>query len=312
MQRYTYILVSTALATTIGAVLVWQNVLAHTSGKLTVAFLDVGQGDSIYIESPTGTQVLVDSGATRAVLRQLTKAMPLFDTSLDMIVATHPDADHVGGFPDVLAKYAVGKVVYQHVDGVKAGPADAFEQALVRERLVKNIPTEEFIVEPHRGDVWDIGGGTYIVIHYPVREGSASDTNAGSVVMRVVYGDTSFLLTGDSPKEVEEYLVDRAGVYEAGSQKGKSRLQSDVLKLGHHGSNTSTSDIFLAAVKPSYAVISRGCDNTYGHPHKDVLDSLGNFKIAALDTCTDGTVLFESDGKEVKRKEKTARRRFFL
>jgi beta-lactamase superfamily II metal-dependent hydrolase len=276
--------------------MVWSNIYAHASGNLTVAFLDVGQGDSIYIESPTGTQVVIDSGVNRAVLRELARVMPLFDTSLDMIMGTHPDADHIGGFPDILARYSVGRAVYQHVDNTP-GPADRFEQELVKLRLQKESVTEknaqnDVVVEPHRGDVWDIGGGAYIVVHYPDRAGDEKDTNAGSMIVHVVYGTTSFLLTGDSPQEVEEYVVHTDGEH----------LKSDVLKLGHHGSHTSTSPLFLAAVKPLWAVISRGCDNTYGHPHKDVLELVANFKISVLDTCTEGTIVFESDGERVYRK----------
>jgi competence protein ComEC len=222
--------------------------------------------------------------------------LPLFDTSLDMIIGTHPDADHIGGFADVLQRYSVRRAVYQHVDNTP-GPADRFEQALVKLRLQnESLGFADTITEPHRGDVWDIGGGAYIVVLYPDRRGNSDDTNAGSMIVKVVYGSTSFLLTGDAPKEVEDYLVN---LYE---DKKESLLKSDILKLGHHGSHTSSSDIFLAAVHPSYAIISRGCDNTYGHPHKEVLESLKNFNIPSLDTCKEGTIVFESDGEGVVRR----------
>lgn len=310
MSKYTSVLLCLFVVAALAAGVIWRGVYAHRQGVLTVAFLDVGQGDSIYIESPTGTHVVVDSGATRVVLRRLREVMPLWDKRIDMIVGTHPDGDHVGGFPDILGYYDVGTVVYQHVEGLRASPADAFEQALVKWKLRREVRSEKregsdgskltsqnsplisgSVVEPHRGDVWDIGGGAYIQLLYPDRAGDPDDTNAGSVVARVVYGDTSFLLTGDAPQEVEEYLV---GLY--GEQ-----LHSNVLKLGHHGSRTSTSPNFLSAVQPSYAIISRGCDNTYGHPHKDVVELVQNFKIAALDTCIEGTVAFTSNGRELER-----------
>jgi beta-lactamase superfamily II metal-dependent hydrolase len=144
--------------------------------------------------------------------------------------------------------------------------------------------------------VWDIGGGAYLVVHYPDRVGNADDTNAGSAVVSVVYGTTRFLLTGDSPQEVEEYLVALDGT------KENNQLKADVLKLGHHGSRTSTSPAFLTAVQPTWAIISRGCDNTYGHPHKEVLDLLAGFKIPTLDTCAEGSIVFESNGERVYRK----------
>jgi competence protein ComEC len=291
MHITTVVYIVTILFLVTTSFFVWRDVYVHTRGVLIVAFLDVGQGDSIYIESPTGVQVLVDAGADRDVLSQLHAVMPLFDRSIDMILATHPDMDHVGGFSDVLGHYRVGKVVYQEIAG-DTGASDIFERSLVREKLEEGAPNGDFVVEPHRGDVWDIGGGAYIVLHYPDRAGEASDTNASSVIARVVYGDTSFLLMGDSPQEVEEYVV----------QKDGEQLQSDVLKLGHHGSRTSSSPLFLGTVKPSYAVISRGCDNSYGHPHKEVLDALVRFNIPALDTCLNGRVVFESDGNSVERK----------
>jgi competence protein ComEC len=295
MKRYTLILLIAALFSSAACGVVWNAVFAHASQKLTVAVLDVGQGDSIYIESPTGTQVLIDSGANRAVLRQLPKVMPYFDTSLDMIMGTHPDGDHIGGFRELLDRYTTSRVVYQHVPHT-AGPADAFEQALVKWRLKKEgANASELVVEPHRGDVWDIGGGAYITVLYPDRLGDSDDTNRGSMVVRVVFRDTAFMLTGDSPQEIEEYLVSLAS-------NAESDLHSQVLKLGHHGSKTSSSPAFLAAVHPDVAIISRGCDNTYGHPHKEVLDTLLELKIPFLDTCTEGAIVYESDGVSVKRK----------
>jgi beta-lactamase superfamily II metal-dependent hydrolase len=110
------------------------------------------------------------------------------------------------------------------------------------------------------------------------------------------------MLMGDAPQEVEEYLVGKEGMYEDGPSTKKSQLKSDVLKLGHHGSRTSTSPLFLAVVKPSWTIVSRGCDNTYGHPHTEVVDIVQKFGAQILDTCIHGTVVFESDGKGVVRK----------
>jgi beta-lactamase superfamily II metal-dependent hydrolase len=106
----------------------------------------------------------------------------------------------------------------------------------------------------------------------------------------LVYGDTSFLFTGDSPQAIEKYLVSLDG----------TRLKSDVLKVGHHGSKTSSASVFVGYVSPQYAVLSRGCANSYGHPHQEVLDTFARFEIEMLDTCKEGTITFVSDGTTVR------------
>ncbi len=118
------------------------------------------------------------------------------------------------------------------------------------------------------------------------------ETNTGSIIARVVYGDTAFLLTGDSPKEVEQYLV----------RLDAEGLASNVLKAGHHGSRTSSGLAFLGFVGPEFGVFSRGCDNEYGHPHEEVRASFARFGIPTLDTCDDGRITFVSDGRKVVRK----------
>lgn len=258
------------------------------SEVLTIAFLDVGQGDSIYIESPTGVQVLVDAGKDAAVLRALGKVLPPFDRSIDMVIATHPDGDHVGGFPEILRRFDVDAVVYQEMHH-DAPAADAFEQALIAWRLRRDGRVGW---EPHRGDVYDLGGGVYLTILFPDRKEENGDTNDASIVALVQYGDTRVLLTGDAPAHVEEYLA----------SIDADALDVAILKLGHHGSNTSSSASFLAQTSPEVAIISRGCDNQYGHPHRDVTERLAHFSIPALDTCDEGTIRFVSDGKVFQRK----------
>jgi beta-lactamase superfamily II metal-dependent hydrolase len=115
---------------------------------------------------------------------------------------------------------------------------------------------------------------------------SGAETNMASIVLRVSYGAQSFILSGDSPQAIERYLVSIDG----------AGLKSTVLKAGHHGSNTSSDVSFVAAVDPEYVVYSRGCDNTYGHPHQETIDTFNAFGVTAYDTCTDGTIVFKSDG----------------
>jgi competence protein ComEC len=262
---------------------VWTAVLAreHTH-ELTVAFLDVGQGDAIYIEAPNGHQVLIDGGKGRAVLEELGRLMPFSDRSIDAVVATHPDMDHIGGLPEVFARYDVGMFLEP---GVHDDGADnqALEAAVAAEGLTP--------VLARRGMVLDLGDGASLEILFPDRDVTDVDPNVGSIVARLTYGDTSFVFTGDSPIAIEQYLVGIDG----------GHLKSDVLKLGHHGSRTSSSALFLGTVDPAYGVISAGCDNPYGHPHHEVIDRLDQFGILHPSTCEEGTIEFMSDGTSVRR-----------
>jgi len=251
-------------------------------GILTISFLDVGQGDSIFIDAPSGRQVLIDGGPDRSVLRELGKLMPWWDRSIDVVIATHPDADHISGLVDVLQRYRVQYIFHPGVEK-NTGPAESMLLSVAKEGA------EE--VYARRGQVIDLGSGAYLEILFPDRDVSDVETNTASIVARLVYGDTAFMLTGDSPLSIEKYLVQLDG----------KELRANVLKAGHHGSKTSSSEIFVGFVSPEYAVLSRGCDNSYGHPHAEVVALFARFEIPTLDTCDEGTITFVSDGQKVSR-----------
>lgn len=259
--------------------LVWYVLLFEDRrGKLTVAFLDVGQGDAIFIEAPSGRQALVDGGSDRGVLRELGKLMPFYDRSIDLVVATHPDKDHIGGLPDVLERYRVS---------VFLDPGAPSDTAAYRalERLVGERVSERY--RARRGMVVDLGGGAEFRILFPDRDlGKVSDTNGASVVARLSYGETDVLLTGDAPERVERYLLSLS----------PDELRSDILKVGHHGSRTSSDASFLSAAAPAFAVVSAGRGNPYGHPHADVLARLRAAGAEILGTAERGTVIFSSRG----------------
>ncbi len=261
-------------------VIALQAVSREVRGRLTVSFLNVGQGDAIFIESPTGRQVLIDGGPNRAVLRALARVMPWYDRSIDVVIATHPDADHVTGLVDVLQRYAVSLIVETGVSA-DTPQAESMLASVARERAER--------LSARRGQIIDLGGGAFLEILFPDREPEGMETNTASIVARLVYGDTAFMLTGDSPEQIEHYLVQIDG----------EELRSAVLKAGHHGSRTSSSLLFVGMVNPSYAVYSRGCDNTYGHPHAEVKETLWRLRVDTLDTCMDGTITFISDGVSV-------------
>ncbi|MGB4076555.1 MAG: MBL fold metallo-hydrolase [Minisyncoccia bacterium] len=248
---------------------------------LTVAFLDVGQGDAIFIESPTGLQMLIDGGRDRSVLRELGKRMSPFDRSLDLVVETHPDADHIGGLPEVFSRYRVTAFLSPGIEN-DTSQSEALDRAVLAEEGVE-------VRVARRGMRIELGEGAYADILFPDRDVSHVETNSGSVILRVVYGESEFVLTGDAPVAVENYVV----------SLDKSGLQSEVLKAGHHGSRTSTGEALLAAVTPEIVVISAGKDNSYGHPHEEVLSRVRASGARLLKTMGEGTVVLVSDGKSI-------------
>jgi len=275
---------STIIALLIATVFIWGFIWSQNrTDVLTVTFLDVGQGDAIFIELPDGKQVLVDSGSGRQVLRALGEAMPFYDHSIDMIIATHPDKDHIGGFPDILKRFDVDAVVRS------GNKAESNVYGAFNDLVAKEEAQELFL---RAGSRIALGGGAYIEILFPDRDVRDVESNTASVIARIIYGDTSFLLTGDSPKSIEKYITGQFG----------ANLKSNVLKAGHHGSKTSTDEYFLNAVDPEFVVISAGKDNSYGHPHKEVMNLLTEIEARVFATYELGNIIFESDGSSVVKK----------
>ncbi len=247
---------------------------------LKVAFLDIGQGDSIFIETPDGVQMLIDGGPDGSVLRELSKQMPLFDRTIDIVLATHSDKDHIGGLVDVLKSYQVENVVRsENINDTSV--SEAFDVAVDYEG------TEVHIAQA--GQQYEIGASTTLLILSPQGDATNWETNTASIVAMLQYGETEFILTGDAPINIEEYIAKTYG----------KLLEGEVLKLGHHGSKTSTVDLFLDTIKPTYAIVSAGADNSYGHPHQEVISKLKSRNIKILNTAELGTIVFKSDGKEV-------------
>ena len=247
---------------------------------LRVVFFDVGQGDAVFIESPTGVQVLIDGGAGGGVLRYLSGEMGFFDRTIDLLVATHPDKDHIGGLPDVLKRYEVRTIVRTENEG-ETETAKAFLEHIVEE--------DARVVLARRGTSFDLGEEVMLEVLFPDRDPTFLESNTASIVMQLTYKNTRFLFTGDAPKGIEDYLVILDG----------ESLESDVLKIGHHGSRTSTSELFLQAVDPDYGVVSAGKDNRYGHPHAEVLARLKEYNVVTKNTAEDGSITFLSDGTDL-------------
>ena len=264
--------------------MVWYAVAAEVrGGKLTVAMLDIGQGDGIFIESPTGIQVMIDGGPNGGVLRELGRVMPFYDRSLDLLIVSNPDKDHFGGFLDILRAYRVGAVM-------EPGTVGASAEYKGLEELIQKEPAPRILAA--RGEKVHLGGGAVLEILFPDRDVSGVSTNDGSIIARLSYGETSILFTGDAPQNIEHYLVSLDG----------TRLKSDVLKVGHHGSRTSTSVEFVGVIAPSMAIISDGKSNSYGHPHQETLDTLAQFSVPVHRTDLEGTIILQSDGETIRIK----------
>jgi len=253
--------------------------------NLLVAFLDVGQGDSIYIEAPNGTQILIDGGPDQKVLAGLSKVMPFGDRSIDLVIVTHTDADHVGGLPSVLDNYQVDSII----DNGASSDTKIY-QSLENRVMNKNI--KKIIARAGMKIIIDQKKNIYFDILFPDRDASKMESNDGSVVGRLVYGEDSFLFTGDATIYSEVLM----------HQRGKGNLVADVLKLGHHGSKTSSSELWLEDVRPEIAIISAGKDNRYSHPSKETIDRLNKLKIPYLNTADVGNIIFETDGSGISKK----------
>lgn len=254
--------------------------------RLTISFLDVGQGDAIFIESPTRRQVLIDGGPAGRLAAPLAKAMPWYDRSIDVVIATHPDADHIGGLPYVFERYKVEQFMEPGVKG---------DTGVAREVEFRVQKEGSRALLARRGQTIDLGGGAKLEILFPDRDVSAMETNDASIIAKLIYGSTTVMLTGDAPEKIEKYLMGLSPVL----------LDADILKLGHHGSKTSSSEEFLRAVSPNLAVISAGLNNRYGHPHQEVVDRLNALQIKILrteDFDQQKTITLVSDGFEFVEK----------
>jgi competence protein ComEC len=258
--------------------------LAHMQeGVLHVSVLDIGQGDAILVEGPTGKTMLVDGGPDRAVLARLGEELGPLERSLDLVVETHPDADHITGLAAVLERYRVRAFM-------EPGFAPATDVARQLEAEASDVPR----IVARRGMRLDLGGGAYADILSPDRDPEGEDTNEGSIVMHLVYGSTSFMLTGDLPATHEDWLL--------ALDADDGELPTTVLKAGHHGSKYSTGDAWLAALRPSMVAISAGEDNAYGHPNPETLARIRQEGAALYSTINSGTLHFVSDGSQVSLK----------
>ncbi|TSC90844.1 MAG: competence protein ComEC [Parcubacteria group bacterium Gr01-1014_2] len=241
---------------------------------LKVYFLDIGQGDSVFIETENKIQILIDGGPDNKVIQELSRVMPFWDRTIDFIILTHTDHDHIAGLPEVLKRYEVKAIIETGVQCEKA-ECRVWEDLKEKEKAI--------VVLPKLGDSIVFDENTKLLFLSPfesVAGEKVSKANNTSIVAKFVYGEHSILLTGDIEKQIEEKLV-LAGI----------NIDSDYLKVPHHGSKTSTTEEFLEKVSPFSAFISVGMKNNYGHPHPEVLERLEKRDIRYYRTDELGNIL---------------------
>ncbi len=249
-----------------------------TQGKLAVSFIDVGQGDSTFIEFPGGKTALIDAGEADCSETVIAYLQSRQCKTIDYVICTHPHSDHIGGMAEVLKSFDIGEIYMPRVS----------HTTNTYERLLLAVQNKGLTIHTAKAGVTiSVEPEITMTMVAPNAE-SYEEMNDYSAVVRLTYGDNAFLFTGDAETVSEKEILD----------SGQS-LGADVLKVGHHGSSTSTHKSFLKAVAPSYAVISCGDGNDYGHPHNEIVNRLKKCGAQIYRTDLHGTVLAISDGNRI-------------
>ena len=257
-------------------------------GKLETVFLDVGQGDAILIKTGSGQNILIDGGPNQSVIYALGRHLAFYERTLDLVVLTHPDADHITGLIEVLKRYQVKKILLTQ----KETTAPEYP---VWKKAIANEGAE--VVLAQAGQTFNFNTSTQdlispkITVLYPIEENALNNlpTNDTSIVLRLDHGENSWLLTGDLPSEREDEILNQE----------KSLLDTDILKVGHHGSKYSSSANFLQAVTPELAIIQVGADNRFGHPTYATLERLRQTGAEVMRNDQLGDICLISDGQKV-------------
>ena len=249
---------------------------------LEVHFIDAGQADAIFIRLPDGQVMQIDAGknSTGEEITEYIRSQGV--EKIDYLVGTHPHEDHIGGLDNVINEFEIGELYMPRISASDTPTTQTYEDVLTAVSS-KGMT----ITAPHSGDVIIDGGGFKAQVLSPAGE-DYGDLNEYSIVIKLTYGDTEFLFMGDAEAVNEREIID------AGYD-----VSADVLKLGHHGSSTSSTEDFLRRVSPNYAVISCGAGNSYGHPHEEVVERCSGLGIDLLRTDTDGTVVIKTDGQRI-------------
>jgi competence protein ComEC len=268
-------------------VLAWTGVSQSNHANLEVTFFDVGQGDAIFVETPQGNQILIDGGPTSVILEKLRKEMPFWDRTIDLIILTHPEKDHLTGLLDVLKRYKVRNILWT---GVVRDTAEYKEWIRLIEKEAHGGARITIAKAGQRiyGSQISLNKFGFQILSPSdnLEDKVFKDSNDTSIVAKLTFGDNSFLFTGDISKSAEKELVSRG-----------LDIDSDVLKVAHHGSKNSSSKEFILKVDPEIAVIQAGKDNSYGHPRQETLDTLAEYGIKIFRTDKDSDIKIISNGR---------------
>lgn len=279
-RRFHYLLILFSILIFV-LLLVW---FTAPDGKLKFYVLDVGQGDAIFIETPRKNQILVDGGPNSKVLSELGEVMPFYDRTIDLIVLTHPQQDHIFGLVEVLKRYKVASVLMTGVDY----PGGAYEEF---KKIIGEKNINVFIAQS--GQKVFLDKDAYLDVLYPfeklLSEKFAGDMNDTSVALLLNAFEKKFLLAGDAGISEEMNMVNSG-----------ADIDVDVLKLNHHGSKYANSRLFLEKTSPQIAVVSAGKNNRYGHPHKETLARLADIPLYRTDT--QGRIAITVDSKDLEVK----------
>ena len=266
--------------------LVWAVALLLPDGDLHVTFADVGQGDMAVVTTPGGRTIVVDGGPSPVVAaRAVSDALPFWRRRVDLVVLTHPHSDHVSGLTEILGRYEVARIL-EHPVTYDSGAYEAWRLAVDAEGAA--------VTRARAGQAIVTDDGVLIQVLGPpdslIGDGSDADVDNASVVLRIVYGEVSFLLTADLFASGERALV-----------AGGASIDSDVLKVAHHGSRSSSTEDLLAAASPTAAVVSVGKDNRFGHPHPETMEALARHVAPGMVflTSANGSVEFVTDGERL-------------
>lgn len=246
---------------------------------LEVDFLDVGQGDSVLIKTPQGQNILIDGGPDNSVIYQLGRTLSFFDRQIDLIILSHPQADHLTGLIEILKRFKVKKIL------ITIAEIDTLEY-LIWQNLIKEKDIE--IINAQKISDIKLVDNLKLEILYPfsnINLEKLEDINDSSIILKLSFNDIDFLFTGDATYKIEEELI-----------VNNINLEAEILKISHHGAKNATSKEFLEKVKPVLGVISVG-ENKFGHPAFRTLKSLEKQKVLVLTTKEQGTVKILSDGQ---------------
>lgn len=248
------------------------------TGEMKVTFIDVGQGDATLVQTSTSS-LLMDTGKPAAKEELINALSNAGVSTIDYLILTHPDADHVGNGDTIVETYDVKNVIYPDIE--KDTKCWEITKTAIEERNINTI-------HPTVGESYQLGDASFTIL-CPAR--IKEDANNSSVGIKLTHGNNSFVMCGDAEEEEEWEMV-----------TGSINLEADVLKCGHHGSSTATCDKFLEAVNPTYAVISSGAGNSYGHPHAEVIAKLQDDDVQIYRTDQLGTITAISDGTTIQWK----------